>query len=353
MSTLTSLARAQAFEAGRAQPIATVRHVHVSGRPLVFVPLALAGEACAPLAAMVGEDPRSPHLLVVSQPRNRTQRFAFAGELADVIVPYIEECFAEEETVPAGRDREPRIRYADAPQILVPSRAGISLARLLGRSTRFRRADGDYAVPAAVPLLGRWLTFLAERAEYPGACLMLAATDALALHWATGQSPVEDLNIAALLGWIDPPAGVTGQEAALAAEDPVRWPPAGPATDPTFDNEVLAPLIAACDRAEDIGSERDQRRARAALEQALAAQLQPTWELMWRAVDLPHPPPPRGAVPAGWGTHPAAFPPDAQPPPGGGAPQPRPARGPGSRAACSRLRARQASLAAWRVRCAC
>ena len=323
MSTLTSLARAQAFEAGRAQPIATVRHVHVSGRPLVFVPLALAGEACAPLAAMVGEDPRSPHLLVVSQPRNRTQRFAFAGELADVIVPYIEECFAEEETVPAGRDREPRIRYADAPQILVPSRAGISLARLLGRSTRFRRADGDYAVPAAVPLLGRWLTFLAERAEYPGACLMLAATDALALHWATGQSPVEDLNIAALLGWIDPPAGVTGQEAALAAEDPVRWPPAGPATDPTFDNEVLAPLIAACDRAEDIGSERDQRRARAALEQALAAQLQPTWELMWRAVDLLRRLPPGGHVAARWETDRDVFTRYAEHLHGGGAPQPR------------------------------
>jgi hypothetical protein len=56
MTTLTSLARAQAVEAGRAQPICSVRHVHVTGRPLVLIPLTLAGEACA-LAAMVGDDP--------------------------------------------------------------------------------------------------------------------------------------------------------------------------------------------------------------------------------------------------------------------------------------------------------
>jgi hypothetical protein len=50
------------------------------------------------------------------------------------------------------------------------------------------------------------------------------------------------------------------------------WPPAGPATDPTFDNEVLAPLI-------ESGNLR-------ALEAALATQLKPTWALMWQAVDL-------------------------------------------------------------------
>ena len=54
-STLTSLARAIAAERETAQPVATVRHVHLAGRPLVFIPLALAGEANAPLAAMVGD----------------------------------------------------------------------------------------------------------------------------------------------------------------------------------------------------------------------------------------------------------------------------------------------------------
>ena len=38
-----------------AQLMRPVRHVHVSDRPLVFIPLGLAGEPCAPLAAMVGD----------------------------------------------------------------------------------------------------------------------------------------------------------------------------------------------------------------------------------------------------------------------------------------------------------
>jgi len=123
MSTLTALARTIAADTGTAQRICTVRHVHVSPRPLVFVPLALAGEANAPLAAMVGDDPQAPALLVVPEPRDRDQRFAFTAEL----------------------------------------------------------------------------------------------------------------------GWIDPPPGVSGAQAAAAAEDPVRCPPAGPATDPLSGKRVVTP----------------------------------------------------------------------------------------------------------------
>ena len=73
-------------------------------------------------------------------------------------------------------------------------------------------SGGGASSPSAVPVLGRWLTWLAERAEVPGSCVLLAATRALALHWASGQSDVEDQNLATLLGWIDPPAGLTGQD---------------------------------------------------------------------------------------------------------------------------------------------
>jgi hypothetical protein len=286
VSILTSLARAEAAERGRARQVATVRHVHISARPLVFVPLALAGEACAPLAAMVGTEPGTPRVLVVPQPRNRSHRFTFMAELAEVIVPYLDGFSSARETVPGGRGTEPRNRCADAPQLLLPNRTGIGFTRLLGRSTRFRRTEGEWAVPATVPLLGRWLTFFAERAEYPGSCLMLAATEALSLHWASGQSPAEDLNLGALLGWIDPPPGMSGQEAALAAEDPVRCPPVGPATDPAFDNEVLSRLIAAYDRACGSGDAGAQRRALLALERALTSQLMPAWRLMWQAIGL-------------------------------------------------------------------
>ena len=178
MSTLTSLTRAVAAASGTAQPISTVRHVHISPRPLVFIPLALAGEASAPLGAMVGDDPTAPTLLVVPEPRDRDQRFAFAAELAAVVLRNIEGCLTEEE--PAG-GREPDTRYADAPQLLVPNPAGISFTRLLGRSTRFRRTTGPYAVAEEVPVLGHERNFVNDD-EPVGACHVQPLIESAAHH---------------------------------------------------------------------------------------------------------------------------------------------------------------------------
>lgn len=321
MSTLIALARAQAADSGIAQPVSTVRHVHLAGRPLILVALTLAGEANAPLAVMTGEDPRHGRLLVVANPRNRDQRFEFAARLAEVVTGYIDRYRPATERVPAQRGGADRYRCADAPQLIVPNPAAVGFVRLLGRSTRFRRPDGEHPVGPAVPVLGRWLTFLAERAEVPGSCLMLAATQALSLHWASGQSAVEDLNLAALMGWIDPPAGLTGRQAAAAAEDPLAWPPAGPATDPTFDNEVLAQLIAACSRAAQ-----NPHRYQAAvsdLEKALARQIAPTWKLMWRAVGLLRGLPPGDRVSIRWEADRDAFTSHVEHLRDGGPPQPR------------------------------
>ncbi|MET7399487.1 hypothetical protein ABZS66_38990 [Dactylosporangium sp. NPDC005572] len=293
MSILTALARAEAAESGRAQPLTTVRHTHVADRPFVLVPLTLAGEAAAPLAAMAGTDPAAPRLLVVPNPRDRTQRFEFVAQLARVILSYVDSCAR---SVDPGQTT--RVRYADAPQVLVPNRGGVEFVRLLGRSTRFRRPFGPYPVHRTVPILGQWLTFLRERADHPGSAMLLAMTEVLGAHWATGQSGLEDANLAALLAWIDPPAGLDGPSAAALAEDPLRSPPAGPSTDPTFDNEILAPALATAARA---GDDHARDRAVAALEAALADQLRPTWDLMWRAVGLLRRRPAGASVEARWG----------------------------------------------------
>jgi hypothetical protein len=326
MSAISSYARARAVAAGRAFPIATRRHVHISDRPLVFIPLTLAGEANAPLAAMIGTDPARPALFVVPQPRNRDLRFAFAADLAAPVLNHIESCTRRAETV-RGRQR-----FLHAPQLLVPNPAGIGFVKLFGRSTRFRRTTGPYPVQPQVPLLGRWLTYFAERAEHPGSSSMLAMTDALTQHWATGQSALEDANLAAVLGWTDPPAGSTGAEAALRAEDPLQWPPAGPSTDPTFDNEVLAPKIRAYDAAEPSSPRR--RRALEALERELRGQLEATWQLMWRAVDLLRTLPPADSVAERWANDRREFTSDHEYVSGGGFPQ---ARRDGAVAAARRL----------------
>jgi len=291
VTLLTSLARVIAAQAGRAQPTKTRRHVHLSSRPLVLIPLQLAGEACAPLAAMVGDDRDKPLQLAVYEPRDRSRRFEFAADLAETVLAYIDGFAAAE-----PEEGQP---YPDAPQLLVPNLGGVAFARMLGRSTRFRRTDGEYAVRAAVPLLGRWLSYYAERSEATGSALLIPLTAALADHWATGQSAMEDANLAALVSWIDPPDGMTGPEAARAAEDPVRYPPAGPVTDPTFDNEVLDHLVKAV-RDAAAGGGTPLARAQAATDAALRSQLEPTWELMWRSVDLLRTLPEAASVPDRW-----------------------------------------------------
>ncbi|MFI0406459.1 hypothetical protein [Actinomadura sp. 3N508] len=294
MSALTSLARLEATAAGVARPLATVRHCHLSDSPLVLVPLKLAGEAAAPLAVMAGSKRDAPSLLVVPQPRNRDLRFAFAADFAKLVLNHIETSRGDVEELPPGKDGDERIRYGNAPQLLVPNRGGVAFLRLMGRSTRFRSTEGPYAVDPAVPVLGRWLTWFADRHDHPGSSLLGAMTELLRLHWATGQSSLEDGNLAALLGWIDPPDGLTGPEAAARAEDPVICPPAGPATDPTFDNEVLAPAVAAYDRSGP-GSRAEER-----LRDALAGQLTPTWDLMWQAADVLRALPEGASVPGRW-----------------------------------------------------
>ncbi|MEV8513549.1 hypothetical protein [Dactylosporangium sp. NPDC051484] len=278
MTSLTSLARALAVRHEAAQPLTTVRHTHISARPLVFIPLALAGEANAPLAALVGDREDTPSLFVVPQPRNRDQRFRFAADLGRRFMSYVDSFARHQE------DARGRRRFTDAPQLLVPNPGGIGFVRLFGRSTRLRRTYGEYAVPPIVPLFGKWLTYFAERAEHPGSSLMLAMTSVLGAHWATGQSAVEDANLAALLAWLDPPAGQSPFDAALDAEDPDRWPPAGPATDPTFDAERLAPAIERYARTD--GNSIAREVALGMLESALRGQLEPTWHLMWRGVAL-------------------------------------------------------------------
>ncbi|MEJ8657470.1 hypothetical protein [Streptomyces sp. MS1.AVA.4] len=316
MSLISTLARLEAVERGRAQPLATVRHRHLSARPLVFVPLTTAGEAGAPLGALVGTEREAPRLLTVAQPRDRDLRFAFLSELAEAVLPYLDgyaddvEPAERNETDPeTGKRVKVEVELcADAPQLIVPSRPGVDFVRLLGRSMRFRRTaeqdpDTPYPAPPRVPLLGRWLTHYGERARVPGSSLLLAMTDLLGRHWATGQSHLEDQHLGALLAWIDPPEGTSGAEAALRAEvgrdreGQLVCPPAGPATDPAFDNRLLSPAIERHDRARQAlaaaedGAAADEQLGRLStaereIRTLLAGVLRPTWDAVWQGLDL-------------------------------------------------------------------
>ncbi|MER6051953.1 hypothetical protein ABT168_31725 [Streptomyces sp. NPDC001793] len=311
MTLVETLARMEAVAAGRARPLTTVRHRRLAEHPLVLVPLTTAGEAGAPLGALVGTDREKPLLLTVPQPRDRDLRFAFLADLAEAVLPYVEG-FADdveyeerkETDTETGKKVPVQVELCtDAPQLIVPGAAGVEYVRLLGRSMRFRRtAEQDpetpHPAPPHVPLLGRWLTHLGERARVPGSCLLQSMTGLLTRHWATGQSALEDQHLGALLAWIAPPPGVPAQEAAAFAEGArdadgqLHCPPAGPATDPAFDNRLLAPAIAR----HDAGSPGAAEEIRALVE----SRLRPTWDAVWQGVDLLRALPEGARVPDRW-----------------------------------------------------
>jgi hypothetical protein len=284
MTLLAALGRLRAADAGRAVPLSRIRHRRLASPPLVIIPLTLAGDPATPVAAMTGTARGRGQLLTVAQPRNRDLRRVFLTGLAQAVLGYIASRQQAMETVRGNGQREERRRYAQAPQVIVPNRASRDYLGLLGRATRFEQADGPYAAGPAVPVLGKWLTFLAESADQPGSAMLVDLTGFLAEHWATGQSPLEDANLAAQLAWLDPPPGMTGLQAALAAEDPLRCPPAGPATDPGFDQAVLEPLVRTYDRAAKVGSDTGAKRAAADIEDVLRGQLEPTWDAAWNAI---------------------------------------------------------------------
>lgn len=97
--------------------------------------------------------------------------------------------------------------------------------------------------------------------------------------------------------------GESGAEAALRAElardagGQLLCPPAGPATDPDFDNRLLAPAIEKYDRARtSLAAAEDGLAADARLAELTAAEreirkllagvLRPTWDAVWRGLDL-------------------------------------------------------------------
>ena len=253
----------------RAVAKTTRRHVHLSPRPLVLVGYHLAGDLGAPLALMWGTgDEEEPRCVVVPEPRNRDLRFEALAEFALELLAYLSEF--------EGRDEAGMC--LDAPQLVVPNTATAAwLSGIVGRFTRNLRTDGDAPAPPSVPLAGKHLSFFAD--PMPGSSLVLAATEALTTHWQTGQLPSEDLNLAALLGWIDPPVGMDGPQAARAGE---ASPPAGPDSDPNWDAKILAELIQDWHAAGDEALRSDVRRE---LEGEIREQLTPAWADCWQALD--------------------------------------------------------------------
>lgn len=286
MSTLDVVQRLRAAFDGRARQRASMRHRHLDEEPLVIVMYRLSGESAAPLGVMYGTSPAQLELLVAPEPRSRQIRFQEVfNPLAVDLNRYVASRAGDREIV---RNRSICRR---SPQIVVPNSATAEfVGPLLGRSLRYLKTDGDYAVPEDTVVAGAHLTWLGLEAELPGSSVLLAATELLRRHWITGVSDLESEDLHVQLAWLDPPAGSTGAEAAAAIE-PRRFSgelaAAGPTPDPSWDRDTLDPLVADFnarrDRAEDYPT---VERLGADIRTAVREALEPTWQSTWRAIEL-------------------------------------------------------------------
>jgi len=286
VSTLDVVQRLRAATDGHARPRASMCHRHVEEAPLVLVMYRMSGESAAPLGVMYGTRVARPRLLVAPEPRSRQIRFQeIFNPLAAELNRYIAVRASDREIL---RNRS---ICRQAPQIIVPNSATADfVGPLVGRSLRYLKTDGDYAVPDDTVVAGAHLTWLGLQAELPGSSVLLAATELLRRHWVSGISDLESEDLHVQLAWIDPPARSTGAKAAAAVEErrfSGDLAAGGPTPDPSWDRDVLAPLVA------DFNAKRTRSedhpivvRHGAAICTAVREALEPTWNSTWRAIEL-------------------------------------------------------------------
>jgi hypothetical protein len=219
-----ALLRLRAWHEGRAQVRVSCQQVCIQPHAMLLAPVKMAGEDVTVFACGWGGRGGPMRFDFVADPRNRDAEFALFARLGAVLARYFTWCQAR----------------GLHPQVWVASPAAVRLLDLLADRLRYA-GTGPAAKPAEVVRFGEHLTHLAQRAAVPGNQTLLAATEVLGLHFATGQQPAEDAHLRAFLAWIDPPPGRPLEEVVAEAEAT----PMGVLAQPDTDNNDLAGPVAA------------------------------------------------------------------------------------------------------------
>ncbi len=279
MNQLDAVLAALAYREGKALRTARYRHRRLADDPLTIVLWQLGSEPFSAAALGYGQRPADFTTVVAGDPRNRDLVFAALLKFAAWFVPRFEQPAEPRVTVARGNGSEEL--SVGLPQIVVPNRATVELIGRLGRRLAYLSTTGDRPAPTALVRLGQHLQFVGRHAEQPGQQLIVPIGQLMADHWATPQTEFERASLEALDAFVDPPAGMSGFEAAAAAE----LYPSGPS--PSGDDDTaLEPLMTAFNEAR-------ARRTEAAVTEPLLGPianhyrplLERSWRLTWRALE--------------------------------------------------------------------
>lgn len=298
MSLVDLILMAEAAESRAAVRKTAFRHVHLADRPLIVVAFNLSGEAAAPIGIMWGTSKQADdaNFEVSGEPRNRDSRFGAINAFCDGFTRYLSP-HLRLDMVPQRRGGGFRQVAKATPQIVVPNRATLSyLGARLGRSLRYLGLGETHDVPETTQWGGAHLSWLAEHSNLPGQSVFVAATEVLADHFATGQSDLEDANLASLLAWIE---GLP--EDALTALESVEDTAYGPTPNPKWEAE-LEPLIRSFGDALRAGDNEEEQRALEAVAKAVRPKLADAYSATHRAIEVLRKIPPASGVAERWRT---------------------------------------------------
>ncbi len=259
-ASIDLVARLRAFQAGRAQPIASHLQVAIQPHAVVLCPIAMAGEDTTVHIIACGRVGKEPTIYAVADPRFRDDRYRLFEWLSERVDTYFQWC----------RDAQ------TFPQLWVSSPAAAGHLDLLAERLRYNREN------ARVKRFGELLSYATDRYPIAGQQALLTATTALRAHWATGQQPAEDEHLGALLTWIEPPAG----SPILTAVADAERVPMGFKTDPDFDRDVLEPLVEAFNAARRSGSTERLPALEARIQTALEPVARAIYDATQRAIAL-------------------------------------------------------------------
>lgn len=165
------------------------------------------------------------------------------------------------------------IGRGDGLRIWVPHIKTIETLEILGR-----RYERNQNASATLQEAARYCRIISEQTRYAGQQAVAVALDLLLSHLVTGQMPIEDQHLGAVLAWVDPEQGRHPRE--VAAERS-RWPASGilinsPDRDDDDRIEKLRKGIKTAPARRRAGMEREIR-------DLLIAGVQREWELLCRA----------------------------------------------------------------------